>query len=75
MMEKSVRNHTNFICSFLKSNNIFYLTGFPNPWDVILNKRRFEYAMVCNQVIFIKLKNKLFSLSIRNSKAMMIPLI
>ncbi|CAF4396496.1 unnamed protein product, partial [Rotaria magnacalcarata] len=25
--------------------NTFYLTGFPNPWDVILNKRRFEYAM------------------------------
>lgn len=20
--------------------------GFPNPWDIILNKRRFEYAMV-----------------------------
>lgn len=27
-----------------------YMQGFPNPWDVILNKRRFEYAMVCNDL-------------------------
>ena len=26
--------------------NLFDISGFPNPWDIILNKRRFEYAMV-----------------------------
>jgi hypothetical protein len=26
--------------------SLWYFTGFPNPWDIILNKRRFEYAMV-----------------------------
>jgi hypothetical protein len=25
---------------------IYFYKGFPNPWDIILNKRRFEYAMV-----------------------------
>lgn len=44
MMAKSVRNQS--IISIEKIIRFFSL-GFPNPWDVILNKRRFEYAMVC----------------------------
>jgi hypothetical protein len=28
-----------------------FFQGFPNPWDVILNKRRFEYAMVCMDLL------------------------
>jgi hypothetical protein len=31
---------------------ISFFEGFPNPWDVILNKRRYEYAMVGDKKYF-----------------------
>ncbi len=65
-----------FVCNqsiILNKIIYFYLKGFPNPWDVILNKRRFEYAMVCEK-FYIFLFDKYFVL-FRNLKDMMILLI
>ena len=50
-----------------RSIRLFSRQGFPNPWDVILNKRRFEYAMVSR----ITIKRRL-NVSSRNSKVSMI---
>lgn len=49
MMAKSVSERNSCFTQALP-RWLLFSSGFPNPWDIILNKRRYEYAMVSSEL-------------------------